>query len=74
MARGDPPSLNCCQPCWWGASSPSSLQPGPMQGWKSWVSGQGTLRSSCAFSMRCRILLPLSQVEELQADHGDQLE
>lgn len=45
-----------------------------MQGWKSWVSGQGTLRSSCAFSMRCRILLPLSQVEELQADHGDQLE
>ncbi|KAL0629286.1 hypothetical protein AAY473_002611 [Plecturocebus cupreus] len=50
------------------------VQPGPMQGWKSWVSGQGTLRSSCAFSMRCRILLPLSQVEELQADHGDQLE
>lgn len=68
------PSLPSLPQLAWMVSLPSSLQPGPMQGWKSWVSGQGTLRSSCAFSMRCRILLPFSQVEELQADHGDQLE
>lgn len=53
---------------------PSSLHPGPMQGSKSWVCGQGTLKSSWAFSILCLIRLPFSQVAELQADHGDQLE
>lgn len=54
--------------------SPSSLHPGPMHGSKSWVWGQGTLRSNWAFSIRCLIRLPLSQVAELHADHGDQFE
>lgn len=53
---------------------PSSLQPGPIHGSKSCVCGQGTLRSSWAFSILCLIRFPFSQVEELQADHGDQLE
>lgn len=59
------PALSC---------SPSSLHPGPMQGSKSWVCRQGMMGSSCAFSILCLILRPLSQVEELQADHGDQFE
>lgn len=56
------------------AYPPSSLHPGPIQGSKSWVCGQGTLRSNWAFSILCLIRLPFSQVAELQADHGDQLE
>lgn len=54
--------------------SPSILHPGPMQGWKSWVWGHGTLRSSCAFSILCLILRPFSHVALLHADHGDQPE
>lgn len=56
------------------SGSPSSLQPGPMQGSKSCVCRQGTLGSSWAFSILCLIRRPLSQVDELQADHGDQFE
>lgn len=52
-------------------SLPSTVHPGAMQGWKSWVCGHGTVRSSCAFNILCLICRPFSQVAVLHADQGD---